>query len=200
MYKPFWEKTYSDLSVATFGKSPAKDILKISSLLKEGVTVLDIGCGEGRNSIYLAGLGHMVDAFDISEAGINKLKWIAKENKVEVNTWVQDLTTLKFSRTYDLIISHGVFHLVEKHDWQRIINDMKDNTNHGGLNIVGIFTSKLPATSDNAQFTKALFEEGELKELYADWNIIEFNAFVFEDEHPGGIRHKHAANNIIAMK
>lgn len=200
MEKPFWEKTYSDLSVATFGKKPANDILKISSSLKKGMTVLDIGCGEGRNSIYLAGLGHKVDAFDISEAGINKLKRIAEENRVEVNAWVQDLTTFKFSRTYDLIISHGVFHLVEKHDWQRIIYDMKDNTNHDGLNIVGIFTNKLPATPDNAPFTKALFEEGELKELYADWNIIEFNAYVFEDEHPGGIRHKHAANNIIAMK
>lgn len=200
MEKPFWEKTYLDSSVATFGKKPTYDILRISSSLKEGMNVLDIGCGEGRNSIYLAGLGHKVDAFDISEAGINKLKRIAKENKVEVNAWVQDLTTFKFSRTYDLIISHGVFHLVEKQDWQRIINDMKDNTNYGGLNIVGIFTSKLPATPDNAPFTKALFEEGELKELYADWNIIEFNTYVFEDEHPGGIRHKHAANNIIAMK
>lgn len=34
MEKPFWEKTYSDLSVATFGKKPANDILKISSSLK----------------------------------------------------------------------------------------------------------------------------------------------------------------------
>jgi len=47
MEKPFWEKTYSDLSVATFGKKPANDILKISSSLKRDMTVLDIGCGEG---------------------------------------------------------------------------------------------------------------------------------------------------------
>ena len=200
MEKLFWEKTYLDSSVATFGKKPANDILKMSSSLKKDMTVLDIGCGEGRNSIYLSALGHNVDAFDVSEAGILKLKTIAEENKIKVNAWVQDLTTFIFSKTYDLIISHGVFHLVEKHDWQRIIKDIKENTNPGGLNIIGIFTNKLPATPDNAPFTKALFDEGELKELYADWNIIEFNAYVFEDEHPGGIWHKHAANNIIAMK
>lgn len=200
MEKPFWEKTYSDLSVATFGKKPTNDIFEVSSLLKRGMTVLDIGCGEGRNSIYLAGLGLNVDAFDMSEAGIFKLKKIAEENNIKVNAWVQDLTTFEFCQPYDLIISHGVLHLVEKHDWQKIINDIKDNTNQGGLNIIGIFTNKLPATPDNAPFTKALFEEGELKELYPDWEIISFNAYVFEDKHPGGIQHKHATNSIIARR
>jgi tellurite methyltransferase len=178
----------------------ASDILKISSILKQGMTALDVGCGEGRNSIYLAGLGLNVDAFDISEAGVTKLKRIAEENGVKVNAWVQDLTTYLFNKTYDVIVCHGVLHLVEKHEWQRIIKAIKINTNSRGLNIIGVFTDTLPAAPDLVAFTKALFNEGELKELYSDWNIIEFNTYVFEDEHPGGIHHKHAANNIIAVK
>jgi tellurite methyltransferase len=164
------------------------------------MTVLDIGCGEGRNSLYLSESGLDVDAFDISEAGISKLKSIAGENGLRVNAWAQDLATFVFEKTYDVILSHGVLHLVEKHEWQRTIQEMKKYTNPGGFNIIGIFTNKLPATPDNVPFTKALFDEGDLKELYADWNIIEFNAYVFEDEHPGGIHHKHAANSIIARK
>lgn len=199
MEKPFWENTYTDMSAATFGKNPAKDVMKISTSLKQGMTVLDIGCGEGRNSIYLVGLGHDVDAFDVSEAGIAKLKKIAEEKGVKVNAWVQDLTSYIFDKTYDIIICHGVLHLVEKHEWQRIIKDIKANTKPGGLNIIGVFTNTLPAAPDLAAFTKALFNEGELKELYSGWDIIEYNAYVFEDEHPGGIHHKHAANNIIAV-
>lgn len=198
MDKPFWEKTYSDMSVATFGKRPAGDVMKISSSFKKGMKALDIGCGEGRNAIYLAELGLEVDAFDISEAGIDKLNRIAEEKSVKVNAWVQDLTSYIFEKTYDVIICHGVLHLVDKHEWQRMLKDIKTNTNPRGLNIIGVFTNTLPAALDLAAFTKALFNEGELKELYADWNIIEFNSYVFEDEHPGGIRHRHAANNIIA--
>jgi tellurite methyltransferase len=161
---------------------------------------LDIGCGEGRNSIYLAELGMDVDSFDISKAGIAKANAIAKAKNTKINAWVQDLTTFIFNKTFNLIISHGVLHFVEKKEWLRIIKDIKMNTNDGGMNAIGIFTNKLPATPDNAPFTKGLFDEGELKELYPDWDIIEFYSKVFEDEHPGGIHHKHSANGIIARK
>lgn len=200
MDKPFWEKTYADMSVATFGKRPAGDVMKMTSSFKEGMKALDIGCGEGRNAIYLAELGLDVYAFDISEAGIEKLKKVAVEKRVKVKAWVQDLTSYVFDKKYDVIICHGVLHLVEKYEWQRIIKEIKINTNQGGLNIVGVFTNTLPAAPDLVLFTKALFNEGELKELYSDWNIVDFSDYIFEDEHPGGIHHKHAANNIIAIK
>ncbi len=49
------------------------DIMKLLPPIKP-YRVLDIGCGEGRNAIFLAGLGHTVDAFDISAAGIEKAR------------------------------------------------------------------------------------------------------------------------------
>lgn len=110
------------------------------------------------------------------------------------------MNSFVFDKKYDVIICHGVLHLVEKHKWQRMIKDIKINTKQSGLNIIGVFTNTPPVAPDLAAFTKALFNEGELKELYSDWNIFDYNAYVFEDEHPGGIHHKHAANNIIAVK
>ena len=47
-----------------------KSLLKYKKLGK----VLDLGAGEGRNSIFLAEKGFDVTAIDISEIGINKLK------------------------------------------------------------------------------------------------------------------------------
>ena len=63
---PFWERTYADNDVSTFSKGPTVDIDEFYPFFPQNASVLDVGCGEGRNSVFMAGLGHQVDAFDIS--------------------------------------------------------------------------------------------------------------------------------------
>ncbi len=46
---------------------------------------LDIGCGEGRNALWLAEHGWHVMAVDISDTGIDKARLIARERGVDVN-------------------------------------------------------------------------------------------------------------------
>ncbi len=43
-------------------------------------------------------------------------------------------------------------------------------------------------------------KEGELLELYEDWEIVNHKEFVLEDEHPGASKHFHAINKIVARK
>ena len=43
-------------------------------------------------------------------------------------------------------------------------------------------------------------KDGEIKELYDDWKIIEYLSYVFNDEHPGVPLHQHASNKIVARK
>lgn len=162
--------------------------------------VLDVGCGEGRNSIYLAEKGHEVDAFDISEAGIRKATKISKHKNVDVNFWIQDLAEYKFQKEYDVILSHGVLHLPDKEVRNEFIEKAKENTKPGGYNIIGIFTNRLPAAPDLVQFTKSLFYVGEILNMYSDWEIIKHQEGTFKDEHPGSIKHEHAYENIIARK
>ena len=197
---PFWETSYRDDNAATFGKGPTRDVKELWHRFDPAWSVLDVGCGEGRNSLFLASKGMSVDAFDISESGIEKLKRLAEKRGVEVNAWVQDLTTFRFQKTYDLILSNGVLHLVERQEWQDFIARAREHTNPGGMNLIGIFTNRLPATPDNAPFTKALFNEDDLEKLYSDWEILKSDNYEFEDEHPGGIRHRHAAGHIAARK
>lgn len=162
--------------------------------------ILDVGCGEGRNSTFLAGQGHIIDAFDISEAGIAKAIAIAKEQNVCVNFFTRDLENYKFAQEYDVILSHGVLHLPEKNIRDRFIIEAQKHTKIGGYHIIGIFTNRLPATPDNAPFTKSLFDVGELPKKYNGWEIISHDEGTFRDTHPGDIHHVHAYENIIARK
>lgn len=201
MDKPFWEKTYNDNAVATFGIRPNRTIEAMWKSFDRNWSILDVGCGEGKNPIFLAENGFTnIDAFDLSQAGIEKLLRIASAKKVKVNAWVQDLTEYNFNKNYDLIMSHGTLHFVEKVKWKKFIIDAKNNTNVGGLNIMHIFTNKVPASEDIAPFVKGLADEGELESMYQDWQIVSSTSIVFEDEHPGVAKHLHASNTVVARK
>ena len=198
--KPFWEIGYRDNTVSTFAKGPTNDIADFYQNLKPNSNILDVGCGEGRNSIFLSEHGHKVDAFDISEAGIEKAKRIAAGKKLKINFFICDLGEFVFDKDYDAILSHGVLHLPEKPVRDKFIAEAQKHTKSGGYNIIGIFTNRLPATPDNAPFTKSLFDVGELPTRYAGWIILSHDESTFKDSHPGGVSHEHAYECIIARK
>jgi hypothetical protein len=52
--------------------------------------VLSVADGEGRNSVWLAGRGLVVDAFDIAEVGFAQARRLAAEHGVSVNFTVTD--------------------------------------------------------------------------------------------------------------
>ena len=198
--KPFWEQTYRNMEVSTFLKGPTVDVNEYYTIFPPKARVLDVGCGEGRNAIFLAKQGHTVDAFDLSENGIAKAERIAQAEGVSVHFFPCDLNDFVFETDYDVVLSHGVLHLPEKEIRDRFIRRMQEHTRPGGYNVVGIFTNRLPATPDNAPFTHSLFDVGELPEKYQGWELVHHNEGTFTDTHPGGIHHEHAFERIIARK
>lgn len=117
-FVPFWEKPYQEYDTITFSNKSNSTITEFEHLINNPSKVLDAGCGEGQNAIYLARQGHHVDAFDLSEHGIAKLKYICEVFKVQVNAFVADLTTYQFVQCYDMITCFGSLHFVAKDTWK----------------------------------------------------------------------------------
>lgn len=197
---PFWEKSYQDYDTIAFSNKPNVTITEFEHLLNDQSKVLDVGCGEGQNAIYLAQKGHHVDAFDLSEYGIAKLKHRCELTNTQVNAFIADLTTYQFKQYYDMITCFGTLHFVDKRAWKRFINNAKEYTNTGGIHIIQIFTDVVPASEDIAPFAIGLAKDKEIKELYTDWEILQFKSYVFEDEHPNVPKHLHASNKIVARR
>jgi tellurite methyltransferase len=197
--KPFWEKAFSNLeAVDTFGK-PAEELVSLVGSLPSGANVLDIGCGEGRNALYLAEQGCNVTAIDISAAGIGKLKHFADRKGLSIAAEVRDMKHYTFTNKYDLIIAHGSLHLIEREHWSSLIQKMQAHTNAGGYNVVVVFTDVLPPPDDLKEFHVGLFRENELFDFYKDWRIVQKQSYILHDEHPGNIRHQHPINKLVAQ-
>ncbi len=92
----------------TLGTDPSaylEENIDFVKSLVPGRKALDIACGEGRNSIFLAREGFDVTGLDISDAGLEKAaKWMERE-KLQIDFRLQNLEDYEFTETYDLIIN-----------------------------------------------------------------------------------------------
>lgn len=197
---PFFEDSYKDDSVYTFGNMPNSSITEYLKLFKREWNVLDIGCGEGKNSLYLASLGfNNIDAFDISQNAVDKLNRISKQRNFNINSWTQDLCAFRYEKKYDLIMSFGTLHFTEKTNWREFIIESKNNTKPNGLHIFQIFTNKIPASPDIEPIAVGLSDENELRDMYQDWDILQFKSCAFEGKHTGAPKQYYTSNKIVAQ-
>ncbi len=65
-----------------FGEEPDSIAVRLAELLPPGATIVDYGCGEGRNAVYWAENGFAVTGFDISEEGLEKARRLARKKGV----------------------------------------------------------------------------------------------------------------------
>jgi len=76
-----------------------------------GSTVLDVGCGDGNNAIYLASKGFDVTGIDISANAIKMAKQNARKAKVNVKFMTLDALKIgTLDKKFDTIIDFGLFH------------------------------------------------------------------------------------------
>lgn len=198
--RPFWQATYGALDAPDPFGLPGEELAAVVPALPPEATVLDLGCGEGRNALFLAEQGCRVTAVDISEAGIRKLQHRASKQGLIIRAEVEDLEGYAITGFYDLIVAHGVLHLLRPASRNVLLERMQAHTRPGGFNVAVAFTDALPPPQDLAPFTVGLFREGELFERYDGWRTVLRRSYILEDEHPGGVRHRHPINKLVAQR
>lgn len=122
--KERWNKRYLEF--------PMPD--NVSSILEKYIDevnvgqAVDIACGTGRNTHYLADKGFLVDAVDISDYALGKVKKSSVITKVETDLDKYNITPKK----YDLIVNTNYLN-------RRLVSQMKDALKEGGVVIFETF-------------------------------------------------------------
>jgi len=89
-----------------------RDLIEGENALATG-TALDIGCGSGDNSIYLAKQGWRVTGVDFVAKAVDKARAKASANKLDITFAQADATRLSSERVgtgFDLIVDNGCLH------------------------------------------------------------------------------------------
>lgn len=108
----FWEAPIPTEELADFIKQHN---------FSKGIKVIEFGCGEGRDSIFLAKSGFNVTAVDIAPSAIKRAKERVKEERVEVDFLVNDVTALKgiSDGNYDLGINIACLQMFPEYEDRR---------------------------------------------------------------------------------
>lgn len=79
-----WNQRYTQADGLLFGAEPNVWLRDHAGVWPRGARILSVADGEGRNSVWLAQQGHIVEAFDISEVGVGKARELARQAGVDV--------------------------------------------------------------------------------------------------------------------
>jgi SAM-dependent methyltransferase len=97
-----WDKRYSAPGYL-FGTQPAQFLKRQAVRLPARANILCVADGEGRNSAYLAGLGHQVTAFDPSPVAVEKARALAADIGVAPQFHVAGVEDWDWTQTYDVV-------------------------------------------------------------------------------------------------
>lgn len=195
----FWEKGYSDHKVWAMG-GPSVEVFEVEQVLPKNSTVLDIGCGDGRNSVFLALRGHKVTALELSSSAVNKLRSIANQFSLDITVVEGRIEDFEPNQRYDFVLAHSSLHFVEKKVWVPLVNKLRDLTHAGGYHNITSFigTPQFPVPPECRHANS--FARGDLDNVYNDWQIIRSDFYAKWDSHPGIPMHVHVVEKFVARK
>ncbi|QYN45880.1 SAM-dependent methyltransferase TehB [Gilliamella sp. ESL0405] len=149
------------------------EVIAATKIIPAG-KALDLGCGAGRNSLYLQLLGFDVTAVDKSEMSIDNLQQIISQDDLKhIKAMVYDINQANLQGEYDFIVSTVVMMFLQPDSIPAIIENMQKITKSGGYNLIvsAMSTADYPCPV-GFSFT---FKEDQLRQYYQDWEILKYN-------------------------
>ena len=166
-----WDERYR---AASPDWNPAPLVVQFAPPASPGAQALDVACGAGRHSLYLASLGYAVTAVDISAVALERLALEANRRGLgdRVHPFHADLDVWRPApATYNLVLQIAFFDRV-------LLPAVVGSVRPDGCLMLEVFNQRRLVTHPgfNADFAA---RPGELVALCAAWTILH------HDEHAG---------------
>lgn len=147
----------------------------------QGLSILDAGCGSGRNLLYLATMGHSVTGIDHQQSALEAIQDIVqKEALTKVSTLLHDLnqpSNIELEH-YDLVLSTVTLQFLNpKHIPELLVGLQKATKKNGYHFLVFPIQSELYSLPDSFTY---LPQKEVLYHAYQDsgWSILEYKESV----------------------
>ena len=183
-----WNKRFAPEDYV-FGTEPNDYLREHAARWHAGDRVLCVADGEGRNSVWLARRGIIVDAFDISEVGVAKARKLAATAGVTVAYDVCDCDAFRWPEaTYDGIAAIFVQFADPAMRTRLFANMIRALKPGGAVVLQGYGPKQLEYKTGGPSLLEHLYTAQMLREAFASTEIIELREY--DDDLTEGTRHR----------
>ncbi|MFZ0928646.1 MAG: class I SAM-dependent methyltransferase [Syntrophobacteraceae bacterium] len=115
---------------------PESEVKEIAELLRSiGVSAaMDLGCGTGRHSLFLASLGYSVFALDGSSAGVDLARSRAQQQMGPIHFVTGSMTDMPCAdESFDYLLAWNVIYHGKRDAVQKSLSEIHRVLRHGGI-------------------------------------------------------------------
>jgi SAM-dependent methyltransferase len=196
----FWNGRFAS-EAYTFGTRPAAFVEDHAHEIPPRSRVLVPADGEGRNSVFLAEMGHRVVATDIAEKGIAKARKLAGDRGVSVEFRHLDLQGWQWPEAeFDAVVAVFI-QFAPPAFRDEIFAGMKRAVRPGGVVLLHGYTPKqLEYRTGGPSAVEQLYTEELLRAAFADWQLLRVEAYERELDEGEGHKGRSAVIDLIARR
>ena len=142
--------------------------------------VLDLGSGEGRNALRLAGYyGMNVLGVDLDHKAVTVARQQAQRRGLSAQFEHDDVLNFRPGMLFDAVISNEVLHQLPKEGQSKLLQSMQDHTRAGGFNVVSGYLVK---PNDERAVTLLTPDELVMPFEQPGWEVVEYNETWLPDQ------------------
>lgn len=196
----FWNSRYASESYV-FGTRPAAFLVDNAHHVPPQSRVLVPADGEGRNSVFLAELGHRVVATDIAEEGLAKARKLAAARGANVEFRHLDLQGWQWpDAEFDAVVAVFIqFAPPALRD--EIFSGMKRSVRPGGVVLLHGYTPKqLEYRTGGPSLVEQLYTEELLRTAFCDWELLRVQAYERDLDEGEGHKGRSAIVDLVARR
>ncbi|MCH7551972.1 class I SAM-dependent methyltransferase [Patescibacteria group bacterium] len=156
--------------------------------------VLDLGCGQGRHTIFFAQNGFDAYGIDYLERPIEEAKELAKEKGLSSTHFLKmDIFQLDFPKNFfDIMLDWSILDHISPQDWDMYLKNILDSLKIGGFLILTEFSAndeRVKEKEKNFAMDRDsydhYFKEDEIRDMFSkNFEIIEINETLLETAPP----------------
>jgi cyclopropane fatty-acyl-phospholipid synthase-like methyltransferase len=194
-----WNQRYAGQDYL-FGTEPADFLKRVAGKLAPGQRVLSVADGEGRNSVWLAGQGLDVTAFEPAENAVAKARRLAAARGVEVAFHLSDLDGWDWSQAFDVVA--GIFiQFVGPVERARLFARIDGAVRPGGLLLLhGYAPRQVDYGTGGPPYRENMYTLDLLRAAFAGWEVLRAEDFDAEVDEGRGHSGRSALIDFVARK